>query len=152
MAYNGEDRRPAVRESPLTVRLSQDERRAIAKRAHQLGLGVSSYVRAVVLDAAAAGTVPASVAPAVESISVPREVVDLRVEVNRVGVNLNQLTRLANKSGVMIAGENDDVDTVLATLMEAREVLRSVQGALGGITRADQASHRTGGTTEQVTP
>ena len=101
MAYNGPNRRPPVREAPITTRFTQDERRAIAKRAHQLGLTISAFLRAAVLDAAATkGVVPISVAPAVESTSsVPREIVDLRVAVNRVGVNLNQLARLANKSG-----------------------------------------------------
>lgn len=153
MAFNGEDPRPPVREVPVTVRFAQDERRALAERAAKLGLTVSAFVRAVVLDAATGkSSVPSVAVPVVESMSVPREVVDLRVEVNRVGVNVNQLARLANKNGVMIAGESDNVDSVLAVLIETREVLRSVQGALGGITRADQANRNAAGTRREAMP
>jgi hypothetical protein len=80
--------------------------------------------------------VPTAIAPAIvdpEGVSADTPALrELRIEVNRIGVNFNQLVRKVNHDGAAALSS----PTALAVLAQLTDVLRRVEGELGGTRRA----------------
>jgi hypothetical protein len=80
---------PERKSTRLAVRLTPAERLQIEQAAHQAGMSASSYIRAQILQ----GRVELS-----RHRSLPPALFD---QIRRIGVNLNQLTKIANQTGKM---------------------------------------------------
>jgi len=83
---------PDRKSTRLAVRLSPAERLHIEQAAHDAGLSASGYIRARLLQGRLALT---------QRRSLDHAAFD---QIRRIGVNLNQLTRLAHQNGKMPAG------------------------------------------------
>ena len=106
------------RTSHITIRLSQDERRALDQASERAGLMTGSYVRQVLFSA----PMPRQVRrPPVER----RELVRLLGELGHVGGNINQLAHLAN------AGRPADHFALLNALNGLAKVRDAILRALG---------------------
>ncbi|WP_143413241.1 hypothetical protein [Glutamicibacter sp. BW78] len=108
-------------------------------KARSLAMGVapSALLRAATLDAVDGGAVPTTIAAAIvqpdSGASLNNdELRRLRTEVNRLGVNFNQLVRKVNSDGVGEVGRDDAVGTLVAL----GDVLRVVEDLLGGVRRS----------------
>lgn len=136
MASNNPDTRPPNKGERLTVRFDEGELARVRRRALAMGVTPSALVRASVLDVVEAGVVPTAIAAAIadpEGVCADSPALrELRVEVNRIGVNFNQLVRKVNRDGSATLGS----PTVLAVLAQLTEALRRVEGELGGTRRA----------------
>ena len=140
MASNNPDTRPPSKGERLTVRFDEGELARVRRRALAMGVAPSALVRASVLDVVEAGAVPTAIAAAIAAaIADPEGVTadspalrELRVEVNRIGVNFNQLVRKAHSDGATTLGS----PTALAVLAQLTDVLRRVEDELGGTRRA----------------
>lgn len=146
MASNTPDTRPPSKGERLTVRFDEGELARVRRRALAMGvapsalvaMGVapSALVRASVLDVVEGGVVPTAIAAAIadpEGVTADSPALrELRVEVNRIGVNFNQLVRKAHSDGATTLGS----PTALAVLAQLTDVLRRVEDELGGTRRA----------------
>ena len=136
MANPNADVRPPSKRARVTVRFDEVEHARVARWAAARGVAPSVLMRAAVLDVVDDGAVPPSIAAA--AAAPQGQEVDsgalreLRAEVNRVGVNLNQLTRRVNSEGTAVLGSPE----AAARLREVGEVLASVESLLGGTRRA----------------
>lgn len=118
------------------MRFDDVEVTRLTKFASRRGVKVSVLMRAAVLDVVGGHTAGPTIAPAVEEPQVAsRDLVALRVAVNRVGVNVNQLARLGNRHGLMVVTDEDDHATCTQVLAETKAVLDQVRDALGGSRR-----------------
>ncbi|PCC26640.1 hypothetical protein CIK75_02140 [Glutamicibacter sp. BW78] len=102
-----------------------------------MGVAPSALLRAATLDAVDGGAVPTTIAAAIvqpdSGASLNNdELRRLRTEVNRLGVNFNQLVRKVNSDGVGEVGRDDAVGTLVAL----GDVLRVVEDLLGGVRRS----------------
>ncbi|MCT2999267.1 hypothetical protein EFN18_00870 [Propionibacterium freudenreichii] len=101
-----------------------------------MGVAPSALVRASVLDVVEGGVVPTVIAAAIadpEGVTAHSPALrELRVEVNRIGVNFNQLVRKVHSDGAATLGS----PTALAVLAQLTDVLRRVEDELGGTRRA----------------
>ncbi|MGO1824781.1 MAG: plasmid mobilization relaxosome protein MobC [Brevibacterium aurantiacum] len=136
MANNNPDTRPSSKGERLTVRFDEGELARVRRRSLAMRVAPSALVRAAVLDAVEGSGVPTAIAGAIvqterfdADASIPRE---LRTELNRVGVNVNQIARKANSEGAA-AVDNPDA---LRVLIELADVLRRIEDAIGGNRRA----------------
>ena len=106
------------------------------RRALAMGVAPSALVRASVLAVVEGGVVPTAIAAAIadpEGVTADSPALrELRVEVNRIGVNFNQLVRKAHSDGTTTLGS----PTALAVLAQLTDVLRRVEDELGGTRRA----------------
>lgn len=136
MASNIPDTRPPRKGERLTVRFNEGELARVRRRALAMGVAPSALVRAAVLDVVGAGSVPTAIAAAIvdsEGVSAASPALrELRVEVNHIGVNFNQLVRKVNRDGSATL----DSPTALAVLAQLTEALRGVEEQLGGTRRA----------------
>lgn len=125
------------REIVLTLRVNDAERRTIERVAKRHDLGVSTLLRAAALDlddehrlrSEAGADDPQSFSSQV--LDALSEIERLRVEVNRVGVNLNQLTRLSHQhraDGLVTKAGDVDLHNLL---IETRDLVRELSTALG---------------------
>lgn len=102
----------------MQVRLTGEEFEAIAVRAAAGRVGVAHYVALRAMDAPTGGGASGRMDLArVQSMAV--EMFALRRDLNRVGVNLNQIARLLNGTGEVARGAE-------ATLSDTRAVLARV--------------------------
>ena len=97
------DQRPFKTEI-VSVRMSRDERSAIAERADLSGDCLSTYLRKVAL-----GSIPRARPRRFEQ--------KLVYQLGRIGNNLNQLTRLANSTGRL--GQSQRLEAILNELLDA---------------------------------
>ena len=136
MASNNPDTRPPSKGERLTVRFDEGELARVRRRALAMGVAPSALVRASVLDVVGAGAVPTAIAAAIadpEGVSADTSALrELRIEVNRIGVNFNQLVRKVNHDGAAALGS----PTALAVLAQLTDALRRVEAELGGTRRA----------------
>ena len=127
MAHASEDTRRPNLDARFTARFGEAELAEVKRRAASLGVPPSALVRAVVLDFIGGGdgaAMPAAIAPAIDSGPAGRsaELAELRTEVNRVGVNFNQVLRKIH------AGEVTVIDTDVAEmLVEIRDLLKEAR-------------------------
>jgi hypothetical protein len=102
---------PDTRPHVLSFRASDEERATIFARAAQVGVPYSDYARCMSLSGRI-NTVQAPARLSIEAIT----------ELNRIGVNLNQLTRIANATGEMPARLPSTLDRINALLDEAMDL------------------------------
>lgn len=136
MASNIPDTRPPSKGERLTVRFDEGELARVRQRSLAMGVATSAFARAVVLDAVGDGAVPRTIAAAIvdpEGAHADSPALrDLRVEVNRIGVNFNQLVRKVNAEGLAAVGGEES----LRVLTLLADVLGRVESTLGGTRRA----------------
>jgi hypothetical protein len=99
---------PPFKTKIVSVRMSPDELRAIAARAHDCGKCLSTYMRIVAL-----GSIPRARPRRIEQEAV--------YQLGRIGNNLNQLTRVANSTGRV--AEAQRLQDILDELLEAVRTL-----------------------------
>lgn len=92
----------------ISVRMSPDELRDVAKRAHDCGKCLSTYMRTVAL-----GSIPRARPRRIEQEAV--------YQLGKIGNNLNQLTRVANSTGRL--GESHRLQEILDKLLDAVRTL-----------------------------
>ena len=130
MANPLSDRRPEnLSGRKLTLRLSEAQRKRIDKRAEALGISASTLTRAVVLDfIEGEDDVPTALTKDYTGtgVELSEDVLELKKDLRRVGVNLNQLTRIANR-------DRRGPITVHEELREVREVLDEILSRLGDV-------------------
>lgn len=78
-----------------TLRLSVDERAALDRAAESAGLGPSAFARLAVVRAAGARPSPVRK----RRSDVARQIAGVLGELGRIGSNINQLSRHANRTG-----------------------------------------------------
>jgi len=101
------EQKPFKREV-VSVRMSPDERRAVAERADLCGQCLSTYMRKVAL-----GSIPRARPRRIEQKTV--------YQLGRIGNNLNQLTRVANRTGQL-----DTAYRLRQLLAEITEAIRKL--------------------------
>lgn len=130
MANPLSDRRPEnLSGRKLTLRLSEAQRKRIDKRAEAMGISASTLTRAVVLDfIEGEDDVPTALTKDYTGtgVELSEDVLELKKDLRRVGVNLNQLTRIANRDRRVPI-------TVHEELREVREVLDEILSRLGDV-------------------
>lgn len=113
----------------LTLRLSESQRERIDRRAEAMGVRASALTRAVILDfLEGKDDVPTALTRSYtgQGVELSEDVVELRKDLRRVGVNLNQLTRIANRDQRVPI-------TVHEELRDVREVLDEILSRLGDV-------------------
>ena len=100
--------RPAFKTEIVSVRMSPDELHDVAKRAHDCGKCLSTYMRIVSL-----GSIPRARPRRIEQEAV--------YQLGKIGNNLNQLTRVANSTGRL--GEAHRLQQILDELLDAVRML-----------------------------
>lgn len=105
--------------SPIPFRVTEEERKKIAEAAARVGLTVSAYIRARVLDEAP--TMRASRKPSVEAETLAR----LLAHVGRIASDTRQLVQKAHSSGSKTEAG------FLTALAEIREAAKAILAALG---------------------
>ena len=135
MARANTDRRRANLSARLTLRLGEAELANVKERAERFDLAPSAFVRAIVLDFIEddGRAMPAAIAGAIDGGPQGRseELAELRVEVNKVGVNLNQLTRAFNRGQVQ-GRTFSEHEALMMALGETASAMREVRDRLGG--------------------
>lgn len=130
MANPISDRRPEnLSGRKLTLRLSEAQRKRIDKRAEAMGISTSGLARAVILDfLEGEDAVPTALTQSYtgSGVELSDDVVGLRKDLHRVGVNLNQVARIANRDRRVPI-------TVHEELREVREVLDEILSRLGDV-------------------
>ena len=96
--------RPPFKTEIVSVRMSPEELRDVARRAHDCGKCLSTYMRIVAL-----GSIPRARPRRVEQEAV--------YQLGKIGNNLNQLTKVANSTGRL--GEARLLQEVLNGLLDA---------------------------------
>lgn len=129
-----DDGRRSNRTSRLTIRFTSGEIAAVRRGAADVGVQPTTLCRAVIVDHfAGEPAIPASLAAAIgvsgDGITSDPELRHLRAEVNRIGVNFNQLMRKVN------AGDVVSTEELTATLQAIELQLYRVEDALGGLRR-----------------
>lgn len=127
-----DDTRPPSKGKRLTVRFDEGELARVRKRALAMGVAPSALTRASVLDLVGSGREPTSLAAAVAAPSGTEsaraaEMRRLRVEINRIGVNFNQLTRKVHTEGVGALADTEAIEVLRAL----EETLRGLEAHLG---------------------
>ena len=100
--------RPQFKTKIVSVRMSPEELRAVAQRAHDCGKCLSTYMRRVAL-----GSIPRARPRRIEQEAV--------YQLGKIGNNLNQLTRVANARGQIRQVQR--LEQVLEELLDAVRVL-----------------------------
>lgn len=130
MANPISDKRPEnLSGRKLTLRLSEAQRKRIDKRAEAMGISTSGLARAVVLDfIEGKDDVPTALTKDYTGagVELSEDVVELRKDLRRVGVNLNQVARIANRDQRVPI-------TVHEELRDVREVLDEILRRLGDV-------------------
>ncbi|WP_162986170.1 plasmid mobilization relaxosome protein MobC [Corynebacterium xerosis] len=135
MARATTDRRRPNLDARITTRFDEVELAEVKARASKFGLAPSAFVRAIVLDFIEddGRAMPAAIAGAIDGGPQGRseELAELRVEVNKVGVNLNQLTRAFNRGQVQ-GRTFSEHEALMMALGETAAAMREVRDLLGG--------------------
>ena len=130
MANPLNDRRPDnLSGRKLTLRLSESQRERIDRRAEAMGVRASALTRAVILDfIEGEDDVPTALTKRYtgSGVELSEDVVLLRKDLHRVGVNLNQVARIANRDRRVPISVNEE-------LREVREVLEQILRRLGDV-------------------
>lgn len=134
---NLEDR-PPTKDHRITIRLDDVEHAHLTRAARRSGLAPSVLMRAAALDlatgqqrsTAAWSPHPPSTRPS-PSLDPPLE--ELRIELKRVGVSLNQLTRLGNHGGYVPVLSGDDQPALHQLLLELRDTVNGILVELGAV-------------------
>lgn len=124
-----DNRRASMSGKKLTMRLTEAQRKRIDDRANAMGISASAFGRAVIIDfIEGEGHVPTALTKqyAGQGVELSEDVVELRKDLRRVGVNLNQLTRIANRDRRVPI-------TMREELREVREVLDEILKRLGDV-------------------
>lgn len=100
--------RPPFKTEVVSVRMSPEELRDVAKRAQDTGKCLSTYMRIVAL-----GSIPRARPRRIEQEAV--------YQLGKIGNNLNQLTRVANSTGRL--GESHRIQEILDELLDAVRTL-----------------------------
>lgn len=121
----------------LTVRFDEGEDANVRRRAQQLGISSSALIRAATLDVVENGSIPTSMSAAIEkpeetSVSAS-DLRHTRTAINRVGGNINSMTRVTHLKGMGVLPGDDEPTDVLKTLNELRELIHQTQNILGGV-------------------
>ncbi len=106
---------PGLKLISLSVRLSESDRIKLEVKANKLGCSKSECIRIILNDP----EIKQAVIPQVNRDTY-QELTQLRVEMNRQGVNLNQLVKLANSQ----QQTPPEVNRQLTTLIEAYQQLQ----------------------------
>lgn len=130
MANPLNDRRPDnLSGRKLTLRLSESQRERIDKRAEAMGVRASALTRAVILDfIEGEDDVPTALTKRYTGagVELSEDVVELRKDLRRVGVNLNQVARIANRDRRVSISVSEE-------LREVRGVLDEILRRLGDV-------------------
>lgn len=108
-----------TKEKFIKVRVTNEEREALKRKAREAGLTVSGYIRRALLHAGGRNTVTIDTAP----------LLSLRVELHRHGVNLNQLMHFCNAYGLDAFNERQ----VIPVLRSEQAVFQQVRLAMASI-------------------
>lgn len=129
MANPISDRRPEnLSGRKLTLRLTEAQRKRIDKRAEAMGISTSGLARAVILDFLESEDVPTALTKRYTGagVELSEDVVELRKDLRRVGVNLNQVARIANRDRRVSISVSEE-------LREVRGVLDEILRRLGDV-------------------
>ena len=124
-----DNRRASMSGKKLTMRLTEAQRKLLDSRANAMGISVSGLGRAVILDfLEGEDHVPTALTKDYTGtgVELSEDVVELRKDLRRVGVNLNQLTRIANRDQRVPI-------TVHEELRDVRGVLDEILRRLGDV-------------------
>lgn len=113
----------------LTLRLSESQRERIDKRAEAMGISASGLARAVILDfIEGKDHLPTALTKRYTGagVELSEDVVELRKDLRRVGVNLNQVARIANRDRRVSISVSEE-------LREVRGVLDEILRRLGDV-------------------
>ncbi|MCT2149584.1 MobC family plasmid mobilization relaxosome protein [Dermabacter vaginalis] len=113
----------------LTLRLSESQRERIDKRAEAMGISASAFGRAVILDfIEGKDHLPTALTKRYTGagVELSEDVVELRKDLRRVGVNLNQVARIANRDRRVSISVSEE-------LREVRGVLDEILRRLGDV-------------------
>lgn len=89
----------------MKIYVTQDERIKLVEMAETVGMSFSSFARAVLLE--------------YEIEENPEELRKIRYEVNKIGVNVNQMSKVANQKGVLPAAEElSNLKHLIVTALE----------------------------------
>ncbi len=113
------EREPARKLSPIPFRVTEEERQKIAAAAARVGLTVSAYIRACVLDGAP--TMRATKKPSVEAEMLAR----LLAHVGKIANDTRELVQKAHSSGSKTEAG------FLKALAEIREAAKAILITLG---------------------
>ena len=105
---------PRKRSSPLQFYVTDEEKVLILERANKLKLSLSDYLRQMALN----GTV----------INVDyTEIKNMTQEINRVGVNINQITKRMNETHEVYAADVEAVKESLEKIWQLQRYILSSQ-------------------------
>lgn len=105
---------PRKRSSPLQFYVTDEEKVLILERANKLKLSLSDYLRQMALN----GTV----------INVDyTEIKNMTQEINRVGVNINQITKRMNETHEVYAADVEVVKESLEKIWQLQRYILSSQ-------------------------
>lgn len=124
-----DNRRASMSGKKLTMRLTEAQRKRIDDRANAMGISASGLGRAVILDfLEGEDHVPTALTQRYtgSGVELSEDVVELRKDLRRVGVNLNQVARIANRDRRVPI-------TVHEELRDVREVLDEILRRLGDV-------------------
>lgn len=152
MATPHSGKRRGTRSVRKTFRLSEEELARVAKFSEKTGVAVSTLARTSLMDVVRGETVPTALREASGAhqmkASLPgewrEELRELRVAMNRLGVNLNQLTRLAHEESlleVLTEGEaaHEAVRLIRALAVYVRNALEIKNDVLTAVRDAEGA-------------
>lgn len=106
----------------MGIRLTEGEHDTLSAYSEELGLSLSAYMRAVSLDAVGDSDV-------VQQINQPEDTRDdaalweLHTELNRIGVNVNQIARKVNADAALFLRDRSMASQLLSTQQELLETL-----------------------------
>jgi hypothetical protein len=121
------------RSSRLTIRLSNRERTDLKGKADKLGFDESEYVRKILGER----QIKQTVIPQINRDTC-QELTRLRVEMNRQGVNLNQLVKLANSQQQTPAEVNRQLTTLIEAYQQLQAKIVSYQSQVSKLNRNDR--------------
>lgn len=133
------DALPAKRDQVLTLRVTALERRRIERVAKRHGIGLSALLRAAALDLdddtrVRSGAGAEDLRPELASTEEQRlALLDLRQQYKGVHSNVNQLTRLSHRAGMVqpsVVIDGDEV-ALVALLLETKQLAHEVLVTLG---------------------
>ena len=114
----------------LTMRLTEAQRKRIDDRANAMGISASGLGRAVILDfIEGKDAVPTALTKRYtgSGVELSEDVVELRKDLHRVGVNLNQVARIANRDRRVPVSVHEELRDVRAVLDEILRRLGDVR-------------------------
>lgn len=124
--------RPSSKDKRVGIRLTEGEHDTLSAYSEELGLSLSAYMRAVSLDAVGDSDV-------VQQISQPEDTRDdaalweLHTELNRIGVNVNQIARKVNADAALFLRDRGMASQLLSTQQELLETLKVAVETLEGL-------------------